>query len=184
MTAPMTYNDSPRVFLTDYASYNNGSQFEFGHWIDLDDFSDEIEFSEYVTKHLKECDKKSPLDSFGSIREEPMYTDFENFPRELYCESLGPKDLEEIYEYINLTDSEKVRYEMAKSFGYTLADFDKTFYLVDSFYDRSIIEDIYETMYPDVDWNQSYFSFDWEHYKRECLTEFTASDGSEYLIVD
>ena len=86
-------NDSPKLFLTDYASYNNGTQFQFGHWVDLDQFNDEDEFSEYITKHLAECDKKSPL-GFGSIREEPMFTDFENFPRELYSESCSPSDLE------------------------------------------------------------------------------------------
>jgi len=52
---------TPKLFLTDYASYNNCSQFEFGHWVDLSQFADEIEFSDYITEHFEEADRKSPL---------------------------------------------------------------------------------------------------------------------------
>lgn len=37
-------DNTPKLFLTDYASYNNGTQFQFGHWVDLTDFSDATEF--------------------------------------------------------------------------------------------------------------------------------------------
>lgn len=90
---------TPKLFLTDYASYNHGKQFEFGHWVELDDFSGAEEFMQYVTDHLKEADEKSPLDEY-SIREEPMFTDYEGFPRFLYGESLGTRDVEKIYEYL------------------------------------------------------------------------------------
>ena len=86
---------TPRIFLTDYASYNNGTQFEFGHWVDLDDFSDADELSEYISNHFAECDEKSPL---GSPREEIMITDFEGFPDILYSES--SMDFAKVYAYI------------------------------------------------------------------------------------
>jgi hypothetical protein len=37
-----------KLFLTDYASYNEGSQFEFGHWVDLTEFSDSSDFLDYI----------------------------------------------------------------------------------------------------------------------------------------
>lgn len=40
----LTTTESPKLFLTDYASYNEGKQFEFGHWVDLSQFSDADEF--------------------------------------------------------------------------------------------------------------------------------------------
>lgn len=85
--------------MTDYASYNNGTQFEFGHWVDLRDFSSADDFQEYITNHFKECDEKSPLDS---PREETMFTDFEGFPESLYGESMNESELEKIFKYIEL----------------------------------------------------------------------------------
>ena len=49
-----TFNaETPKIFLTDYASYNNGTQFEFGHWVDLSDFSDADEVMEYISDHWR-----------------------------------------------------------------------------------------------------------------------------------
>jgi hypothetical protein len=89
-----TTETTPRIFLTDYASYNNGTQFEFGHWLDLADFSDADELIQYINNHFAEADKKSPLDS---PREEIMITDFEGFPESLYSEAMSKKDFEKIY---------------------------------------------------------------------------------------
>lgn len=97
----LTRKNSPKLFLTDYASYNNGTQFEFGHWIDLTDFLDASELMQYISNHFAECDKKSPLPC-GTPREETMFTDFENFPEWLYGESMDESDIEKIYKYIEL----------------------------------------------------------------------------------
>ena len=83
-----------RIFLTDYASYNNGSQFEFGHWVDLYGFTDASDLMEYIEDHFAECDKESPLES---PREEIMITDFEGFPESLYSESMGLTDFEKLF---------------------------------------------------------------------------------------
>jgi len=103
-----TATTTAKIFLTDYASYNNGSQFEFGHWVELSDFSDAEELNDYIINHFKECDEKSPLDS---PREETMITDFEGFPEQFYSES--GCDFEKIFKYIeldfeNLSDGEKL----------------------------------------------------------------------------
>jgi len=106
-----TSTTSAKIFLTDYASYNNGTQFEFGHWVELSDFSDSDELNDYISNHFEECDEKSPLDEYGSKREETMITDFEGFPEEFYSES--GCDFEKIFKYIELdyenkSDSEKI----------------------------------------------------------------------------
>jgi hypothetical protein len=92
-----------RIFLTDYASYNEGTQFEFGHWVDLSQFSDASELMEYISNHFAEADKKSPL-PYGATREEIMITDFEGFPRDMYSESMGEDDFEKVYKYIELSE--------------------------------------------------------------------------------
>jgi len=105
-----TVKTEARIFLTDYASYNNGSQFEFGHWVDLGDFEDAEEFSEYIIIHLQECDEKSPIDEYTK-REEPMFTDFEGFPDSLYSESLSVDDLQKIFNYIDLEFPDEDNFE-------------------------------------------------------------------------
>ena len=101
-TTPKTRTNSAipedaAIFLTDYASYNDGSQFEFGHWVSLDQFNDADELNAYIAKHFKNADKKSPL-GFGSIREEIMITDFEGFPSAFYSESMHFEPLFEYFE--------------------------------------------------------------------------------------
>ena len=80
-TTPKTSTNSAisedaAIFLTDYASYNDGSQFEFGHWVKLNQFEDADELNAYISKHFKNADKKSPL-GFGSIREEIMISPYQ-----------------------------------------------------------------------------------------------------------
>lgn len=92
-----------KVFLTDYASYNEDRQFEFGHWVDLSDYSDEEELFEYITEHFKKADEESPLFG-GAKREEYMFTDYEGFPESLYSESMGKKQFETLYALSNFLE--------------------------------------------------------------------------------
>lgn len=93
--------ENARIFLTDYASYNNGTQFEFGHWVNLSNFNDDHELHEYIVNHFREADEKSPLPG-GTPREEVMVTDFEGFPEELYSESMSSADFERLYRFFDL----------------------------------------------------------------------------------
>lgn len=94
-----------KIFLTDYASYNNGTQFEFGHWLELDQFSDADELMDYIKEHFEECDEKSPLDS---PREEIMITDFEGFPSELYSESMGKNEFEKVFQLFEYMEDNNI----------------------------------------------------------------------------
>lgn len=155
--------DTARLFLTDYASYNNGSQFEFGHWVDLSQFSDASEFMDYIEKHFEEADKKSPL--FGTKREEIMFTDFEGFPKYLYGESMGEADLESIFLYIeaDLDDDQELALEwLVNDIG---KGFEDAIKLVDdvclfkgsaSDYAYELIDDCYDL----PDFAKAYFDYD------------------------
>ena len=115
-----------RIFLTDYASYNNGTQFEFGHWVELDQFADAEELHEYITNHFAEADEKSPLDS---PREEVMITDFEGFPDAFYSESM---DFETLFNYFERAEACYYDTDIIEAFA-DLGNYDITD--IDSFFD-------------------------------------------------
>ena len=180
-------SNGPRLFLTDYASYNNGTQFQFGHWVDLDQFNDEDEFSDYITEHLAECDKKSPL-GFGSIREEPMFTDFENFPRELYSESCSPSDLADLFAWINLEDDKKLivtALMSAWSYGITEAiEASEDCYLTE--YTDNAKYELFEMCYPEAEkaeQSNDYVSIDYDRFIDDNYTKVEI-DGTTYLLED
>jgi antirestriction protein len=115
-----TTTTEPKLFLTDYASYNNGTQFEFGHWVDLCQFSNVDEFLEYIENHFLEADKKSPLDS---PREEIMFTDFEGFPKCFYSESCDKQTIEKLFEFISMDEHDQKMVEMyAEATGYNISN--------------------------------------------------------------
>ena len=178
---------SPRLFLTDYASYNEGTQFEFGHWVDLDDFSDEVEFSDYITEHLAEADKKSPL-GFGSIRGEPMFTDYEGFPKELYSESCSPSDLAYLFEYLALEDDKKlVVTALMDVWGYGIKE------AIEASDDRYLTEftdnakyELFEMYYPEAEKQEQsndYLTIDYDRFIDDCYTKVEI-DGTTYLLED
>jgi hypothetical protein len=179
--------ESPRLFLTDYASYNNGTQFEFGHWVDLDDFADADEFMQYCTDHLAEADAKSPLPC-GSEREEIMFTDYENFPRCLYSESCNPKDLEAIYEWVNMEGDHKRNLtfllEDGQDMKYALSIIDHVNMHED--HGRQTIYELFSELYPEADKADDqceYLSIDYDRFKRENFTEWSY-EGTDYLVED
>jgi len=159
-----TTDTTPRLFLTDYASYNNGTQFEFGHWVDLSQFSDAEEFQEYITKHFAECDEKSPLDS---PREETMFTDFEGFPEHLYSESMSVNEMETLFKYLaldweNKTDSEKLDEwnEYCSEDGNPddqIFDFGDDFF--DTFFNNKPMEAARAATFGSINWSDNYIRF-------------------------
>lgn len=182
-----TTETTPRIFLTDYASYNNGTQFEFGHWVDLTDFSNEDELNDYIRDHFAECDEKSPLDEFGSIREEIMITDFEGFPREFYSESMSFEDL---YLWINADEHAKRGAQFLFENGNYSKFSDCLEYGEDVCmyeYNRdSDIYDIFEMFYPEAEEQERanpYLTIDYDQFRRENFTEFEY-EGETYLVDD
>jgi len=77
-----------RIFVTDYASYNEGTQFEFGQWVDLAHFKSAEDLTQNILDHFSYCDTVRPL-ACGTPREEIMITDFEGFPPYFYSECMN-----------------------------------------------------------------------------------------------
>jgi len=178
-----TTTETPKIFVTDYASYNNGTQFEFGHWVDLDDFSDADELNEYITKHFADADKKSPL-GYGSIREELMITDYENFPEELYSES--GMDFEALYEYLSLNNDQRMAVDFILYDGHDVK------YALSHYENVCMIEDegskthwyLFEEYYPEAEIASNTCAYLEVDYERFIDTEFITyyHNGIRYLI--
>jgi hypothetical protein len=158
-----TKTTTAQIFLTDYASYNNGTQFEFGHWVDLSQFSDEDELQEYINNHFEECDEKSPLPC-GSKREETMITDYEGFPSDFYSES--GCEWEKIFKYIeldfeNLDDTEKLslwnEYCSENRINSELYNFDDEFFEI--FFDGKPMEAARAANFGSLNWSDDYIYF-------------------------
>lgn len=152
---------TPRIFLTDYASYNNGSQFEFGHWVDLTDFSDADELNEYISNHFKEADKKSPLDS---PREETMITDYEGLPKSMYSKS--GMDFEKVYKYLSLDWDSKDEHEKISLWNEFCSDqgredelysFDEEFF--ETFFNEKPMEAARAASFGSMNWSDDYIYF-------------------------
>lgn len=180
-----TTETAPRIFLTDYASYNNGTQFEFGHWVDLDQFSDADELGEYIREHFEEADKKSPL-GYGSIREETMITDYEGFPEDFYSES--SMNFDDLYLWINAEDHKKAaaQYLMEDGQYSTFEECldhaeDVTMHHDDG---RNSIVQLFSDYFPDADKADddcNYITIDYDRFKEDYFNEFEF-DGQSYLV--
>jgi hypothetical protein len=180
-----------KLFVTDYASYNNGDQFAFGHWVYLSNFSSVESFKEYTTDYLSKADQKHPL-SCGSKREEPMYTDYEGFPESLYSESMSDTDLGKLFEYLELNETQKRGYQyLAVDKGYDHSDAirdadDVVMYEICAKGKQHLVWTIFEEMYPDAEkaeQSNQYLSIDYDKFEREQLDSFTDESGYDYLVL-
>jgi antirestriction protein len=184
-----TSTTTAKIFLTDYASYNNGSQFEFGHWIELSEFSDAEELSDYITEHFNECDEKSPL-KCGSIREEIMVTDFEGFPEQFYSESMN---FENLYEYFERLEDCHLDSDIIEAFAilgnYSLSDLDAFFDALEESYsgsfnsDEDFAEDMAEQTGVEISNSWPHNCIDWEKAARDLMYDYSESNGHYFRSI-
>jgi hypothetical protein len=177
-----TTTTSAKLFLTDYASYNNGTQFEFGHWVNLTDFLDAEEFMNYIKNHFAEADKKSPLDS---PREEIMFTDYEGLPKELYSESMSADEMERLFEYISLESYAQAIVAYLLSEGYDI-DYSLGHYedVIIYEYSDDLKYHLFEEFYPDAEKAEQscpYLEINYDAFINDNFTEFE-HDGIDYLV--
>jgi hypothetical protein len=173
-----TTTNTAKLFVTDYASYNEGNQFEHGHWVDLSDFSDADDFNEYLENHFEECGIEDP---------EPMFTDFEGFPDSFYSESMSSNDLEKLYDFLNLNDKDKNLIEMyVQATGCDFDDIDNTRKLFQGTADS--VADFAERLgevpkdFPSwicIDWNAS-----WNCNLRYDYNTATDDEGTMYFFLN
>lgn len=181
-TRSNSIKDNARIFLTDYASYNNGTQFEFGHWVDLSQFDTADELGEYISNHFEEADRKSPLDS---PREEIMITDYEGFPEELYSESMS---FDTLFEFFERAENSHYDIEVIEAYAeigaYKLSDVDAFFDALEEAYqggyksDEDFAEETAEQLgliNENASWPHS--CIDWERAAHELMYDYYESNG-------
>ena len=88
------HSGHPALYVGTYGKYNGGSL--DGMWVDLTTFSDYDDFMDFC--RLLHHDEEDP---------EFMFQDYENFPRELYAESMSRKDWEKLSVYLELSDNDR-----------------------------------------------------------------------------
>jgi antirestriction protein len=141
---------------------------------------------EYLSNHFEECDEKRPLWG-GSPREEYMFTDYEGFPRQLYGESMGGKDMERLFEWIELDDDDKVKaaylMDQGENVDYALSSYDNIYMRE---YDGSNKDkwSLFEECYPEaeaIENSNPYVSIDYDAFIRDNFNEFEY-DGTTYLV--
>jgi len=93
MTTSIDTNQA-RVFITTYGIYNEGKQFAsdlHGYWMDCEGIDlNQIHYD---------------FEKLTGDEPEIMFTDFEGFPKDLYCES--GIDFEKVQQWIDLDDDQK-----------------------------------------------------------------------------
>jgi hypothetical protein len=148
---------APRLFVTDYASYNSGQQFKHGHWVDLSDFSDADEFNEYLEQHFEKAGINDP---------EIMFTDFEGFPKTFYSESYDTGSIENIFKYMeagfeDFDDSEWValhnEYCQENNYDDEIFEFDDDFF--GTFFSDKPMEAARATAFGNVNFGHEYIRF-------------------------
>jgi hypothetical protein len=149
--------ENSKVFVTTYALYNNGYQFannKTGFWIDCADYDETVIFDILLEQEQKLIDE-------NECDVEIMFTDFEGFPEDLYCESGIDFDLIASYELLDENDQEKLQaiLDHVESDFETALNNIEDYYLFDgslSDYAEEIINDCYDL----PEFCLGYFDFD------------------------
>lgn len=103
-----------QIYVGTYAQYNEGSL--FGKWFKLYDYHDAKELFDDVRDFHNEEDDP-----------EFMVQDYEGFPEEFYGESMGEKDLQQVYDFFeaieDVNDTEALE-AFIEAYGHDLSDID------------------------------------------------------------
>jgi antirestriction protein len=162
--------ETAKLFVTDYASYNEGLQFKHGHWVDLSQFNDADEFNDYLNEHFEKCNIEYP---------EIMFTDFEGFPKKFYSESYDSNLISELFDYLNILKgcfNEEALYEYVNA-GYDANDFDEAYSgRFDS--DADFAENLADELgYLDKNVSWPYTCIDWEWAARDLMYDYFEVGG-------
>jgi antirestriction protein len=160
-----TTKNEARIFLTDYASYNDGTQFKHGHWVDLDQFVDVDELQDYIDTHFEKCGINDP---------EVMITDFEGFPEKFYSESYDSSLMGDLFEYFDILENCHNPEAMAAYIeeGYDPKNFDEA-YQGEFDSDEDFAQDMADELgYTDKQVSWPYTCINWEHAARELMYDY------------
>lgn len=165
------YENSPKIFVTDYESYNNGNQFLFGHWLDLTNFTDENDLYEYFEFHFKDVLKFSDY--------ELMITDYENFPEFFYSES--NLKFADLFFYLNLSDDDKIKFLFCKENYYCFETYKDDLYFYE--YHQNLKYDLFNELYNiDItDFKCDYVTIDYDQFLENEFTRFDYNNKIYYF---
>lgn len=102
-------SDTPKVYIADLAAYNEGKL--IGEWIDLSDFSSGEEVMDKISELMEKWSKEQ-----GEEREEYAVHDMENFPKDLYGESMGEEDFQKVIDYWEAVSNSDYPKEVVEEF--------------------------------------------------------------------
>ena len=172
-----TNNLEARVFITDWASYNDGSQFEFGKWWDLEDFSDYEEFSDTVTEYFKEADEKSPL--YFTTREEIFFSDHEDNANGFLTEDFS--SAKKYFELKELDEHDLISQLIAEESN---CEAERVYYTEGSQYNNSDLAEFHEQhtgVCPyDLQEKSEYLRFNFDAYRQQEI-ESIKLFGTDYI---
>jgi antirestriction protein len=181
MTTTKNIKTGAKIFLTDYNSYNEGNQFVYGHWVDLEDFNDPEELNDYINTHFSENGIEDP---------EVMITDFEGFPEVFYNESMNFKNL---YNYFERAESCYYDAEIIESFAslgnYNVEDTDQFFDALEESYigqfdsDEDFAEDMAEQTGVEISNSWPNNCIDWERAARDLMYDYYESNGHYFRAI-
>lgn len=89
--------DSPKIFVESLSDYNDGRS--VGKWLDLTNYTDGETVMEAIQEFLEDVRDEHG----GEEREEWAIHDYENFPSMYYHESMGEKDFDRVYEFVEMS---------------------------------------------------------------------------------
>lgn len=153
----------PAIYVGTYKKYNEGSL--QGEWVQLDQFTDEDEFLEYI-KELHD-DEDDP---------EFMFQDHEGIPEKFISESHLDNDFWEYQETINNCYNPEAMQAFVNA-GYDASDFDESYNgQFDS--DEDFAENMADELgYINKDVSWPYTCIDWEHAAREIMYDYFEING-------
>tara|TARA_R110002096_G_scaffold321656_1_gene515796 strand:- start:281 stop:796 length:516 start_codon:yes stop_codon:yes gene_type:complete len=162
-----TNSATPKVYVSTYQTYNNGSL--EGQWIDLDDFDTKEDFYEHLSKlNCKIWKEDDP---------EYMFQDYENYPEEYYSESGMEED---VFRFIQEVDDEEKDMFIAFLDNWGFSDFDECF---QQFVDRKTGYDNWEDFayeYAEQQFDKNFIEsgyFNFDRYESDLKMEHTMLAG-------
>lgn len=93
--------ESPKIYVADLAAYNAGHL--KGQWLDLSDYSSGEEVMQAIQQIVGQ--------------NEYAIHDYENFPSQLYHESMNSEDFDKIYEFMRMEQEVGLPYEVIAQYG-------------------------------------------------------------------
>lgn len=172
---------TPKIFVTDYASYNEGKQFEAGQWYDLDDYTSIDELFEAIQDNYNEYGEGQEIEDL-----ELMVTYFEGFPKSMYSESFDADIIAQLIDFANMDDEEREKINafidcFDGDLKQALENYEEAY---QGYFnsDEDFAEEIAEQMGLEQPNNWPYNCIDWERAAKDLMYDYSESGGHYFWL--